>query len=109
MVADGKLIDADALLAQLEQWADQKRDDHKGDTLVSYILAETVRQAWQNSHDQPDASDPLRKRIAELEEALRVNADLVRDYALYDNPTPEQVENGLMMSANVLLKGGQDA
>jgi len=89
-----KLIDADGLIAQ----AQSARFDGKW---FDEVIARRAIVRWINS--QPDASEPLRKRIAELEVAVR---DLIEtiDY----NRTPNEFFDTRLPEIEALLKGAQD-
>lgn len=95
-----KLIDADALVARI----DSMMSESSNAVSLSAIIALAVVKGTLIP-DMPDASEPLRKRIKELEEIVQYWERIGRRLANHD--TNAQLER-IISSAEALLKGGQD-
>jgi hypothetical protein len=95
-----KLVDAEALIVAL------------GIDLPGYRLSDKGFDLKRTIQSQPDASEPLRKRIAELEDSLRDLAVYVRSLDITEQTHDLgdcEVLSDLLDTAEALLKGAQDA
>ena len=81
-----KLIDADALMEPLDQWAQEMRVTWKSNVRVSFLIAGMVQKVEELTVSLPDASEPilaeaiaLRARVEQLEAEKAELLDQISD------------------------------
>jgi len=95
-----KLIDAEAVFNKIAGFSTTLHPN----TLSAARVGEVIESMTAFLNSQPDASDPLLARIAELEEVLST----VREWISLRSPSP--VQSIIAESIDkALAKGGQDA
>ena len=100
-----KLIDADAV----SRWIGIASDFEAGSDYAPGLLA-AYQAVDGHVQDQPDASEPLRARIKELEEALEKVSDTLDDlHRSYGHPLScsDAIDAAVSLAAET-LKGGPD-
>lgn len=108
-----KLIDADALMEPLDQWAQEMRETWKSNVRVSFLIAGMVQKVEELTVSLPDASEPilaealaLRARVEQLEAAAERLLKISENILFSDPNSSDLIElYAAQEEVNLLING----